>query len=112
MPTVTIRLDGTTDDKITALCAMVIQQQGHIAVLTHLTATMCSSTLQYSPEQAGMLLDQLVPPAIERANDDFRKFVLDHQINVIRQEPELVLGWFTRTRSLAARVWAKLRAWT
>ncbi len=86
MPTIRFQAEGTAEEKISAISAMVIQQQAYIKLLTTLVAELYASNGGHSQETVGALVDKLLPDHVALAAEDFRTFVLDHRINQIRSE--------------------------
>ncbi|MBO3273216.1 hypothetical protein [Hymenobacter defluvii] len=88
MPTVRFPVEGTDAEKLTALCALAIQQQGHINLLTVLVTDLYARANGCAAEIAGPLVDELLPRHITQAADDFRCYVLGHQINQVQDEQD------------------------
>lgn len=86
MATIRLPLDGTDSEKLTALCGLLVQQQGHIQLLTILVADLYARANGHAPEIAGPLIDELLPHHIAKAANDFRRHVLTHQINQIQAD--------------------------
>jgi len=86
MPNIQFILDGTQDEKFAALCALAVQQQGYLNLLTVLVADLYAKANNVSPEVAGPLVDELLPKHIATAAEHFCQFGLQHQIAVIKAD--------------------------
>ena len=86
MPTVRFPVDGTDAEKLTALCALTIQQQGHIALLTHLVSELYAKTNGYAQEVTCAVLDKSLAAHMQTAADDFNQYVVCHQIKQIQDD--------------------------
>lgn len=86
MPTVRFPVDGTDAEKLTALCALTIQQQGHIALLTHLVSELYANINGHPREVTCAVIDKSLSNHIQTAADDFSQYVVCHQIKQIQDD--------------------------
>ena len=86
MPHAPFSLEGTPDEKLAALYALTIQQQGYLNLLTVLVGDLYAKANDVSPGVAGPLIDQLLPKHIASAAEDFRQYGIQHQIAHIQAD--------------------------
>jgi len=86
MPHAPFSLEGTPDEKLAALYALTIQQQGYLNLLTVLVGDLYAKANDVAPDVAGPLLDRLLPKHIASAAEDFRRYGLQHQIAQIQTD--------------------------
>jgi hypothetical protein len=85
MPHVLFTVEGTPDEKLAALCALAIQQQGCLHLLTVLVADLYANANEVPHSVAAPLIDELLPKHIATAAEEFRQYVLQYQIAVIKE---------------------------
>ncbi|MGI4735050.1 MAG: hypothetical protein ACRYG7_07720 [Janthinobacterium lividum] len=83
--------DGTHEEKLDALCALVIQQQGYIKLLTLMVADVYARHPGEEHADSGVaaqLVENMLPGKIREAAHEFDQYILTNRINAIKNEPE------------------------
>lgn len=92
MPTIKFAHEGgTLEEKLDALCSMVIQQQGYIKLLTVMVTDVYarqSGERHADSEVSGKLVESMLPENIREAAQEFDQYILTNRINAIKNEPE------------------------
>jgi hypothetical protein len=82
---------GTQEEKVDALCALVIQQQGYIKLLTLMVADIYARSpgeKHADSKVAAQLVESSLPENVRAAARDFDHYILTNRINAIKNEPE------------------------